>query len=39
VLSRVLGRIVTGPAAFFLAWCIDIAAFAAAAVRQRRRRD
>jgi hypothetical protein len=38
VRSSVLARIVTGPAAFFIAWCIDLLAFAAAALRRRGRR-
>jgi hypothetical protein len=33
--SRIAGRIVTGPAAFFVAWVIDISAFALSAFRRR----
>jgi hypothetical protein len=36
--SRIAGRIVTGPAAFFVAWVIDISAFALSAFRRRLRR-
>jgi hypothetical protein len=34
---RIAGRIVTGPAAFFLAWVIDVSAFAAGAARHTAR--
>jgi hypothetical protein len=39
VLSRISARIVTGPAAFFVAWLIDVTAFAAAVARRRLRRS
>jgi hypothetical protein len=35
MVSRIAGRIVTGPAAFFVAWVIDISAFALSVFRRR----
>jgi hypothetical protein len=37
--SRIAGLIVTGPAAFFVAWMIDISAYAASDIRRRLRRS
>jgi hypothetical protein len=38
MVSRVAGRIVTGPAAFFAAWAIDISVFAVSGIQRRLRR-
>jgi hypothetical protein len=35
VLWRPAARLITGPIAFFIAWLIDVAAFAFAALRRR----
>jgi hypothetical protein len=35
VLSRFAARIVTGPLAFFAAWCIDISAYCLGLLRER----
>ncbi|MGB0092022.1 MAG: hypothetical protein WBP81_05755 [Solirubrobacteraceae bacterium] len=37
MLSRIAGRIITGPLAFFLAGMIDVGAFALAALRKAMR--
>jgi hypothetical protein len=38
MVSRIVGRIVTGPAAFFVAWVLDISAYAAHSFRRRLQR-
>jgi hypothetical protein len=35
MVSRIAGRMVTGPAAFFVAWVIEVGAFALSGFRQR----
>jgi hypothetical protein len=35
MVSRIAGRIVTGPAAFFVAWMLDISAYAVHSFQQR----
>jgi hypothetical protein len=35
MVSRIAGRMLTGPAAFFVAWVIDVGAFALSSFRQR----
>jgi len=35
MVSRIAGRIVTGPAAFFLAWALDVAAYAGHSIERR----
>jgi hypothetical protein len=38
MVSRVAERIVTGPAAFFVAWALDISAYAVHSFQQRSHR-
>jgi hypothetical protein len=35
MVSRIAGRWLTGPAAFFVAWVIDVGAFALSGLRRR----
>jgi hypothetical protein len=35
MVSRIAGRMLTGPVAFFVAWVIDVGAFALSEFRQR----
>jgi hypothetical protein len=39
MVSRIAGLIVTGPAAFFVAWMIDIGVYATSGIRRRLRRS